>query len=76
MIEEDKLKKILLKVKEEKDEVAIHYDDKRQIYTIRIPVHFARAVNLKKGSKFRFILSGKFSEQEGKLKTELKGELV
>ena len=76
MIEEDKLKEILLKEKEEKDEVVIHYDDKRQIYTIRIPVNFARAVNLKKGSKFRFILSGKYSEQEGKLKTELRGELV
>lgn len=76
MIKEEELKKIAEKEEKEIIDVHIHHDIKKSIYTIRIPVVFARAVNLKENDKFRFILTNKYLERENKLDTNLKGEVI
>lgn len=72
---EDELKKIAKEPSEEVKEVNILYDEKKQICTIRIPIAFARAVKIKNGDKFKFILSTEYNLEKRKVENNLKGEL-
>lgn len=70
---EDELRKIVDIKKPVEEKVKIHYDEKRQIYTMRIPVNIAREadINVEK-NKFKFIIT---YEKEGKkFIRKLKGE--
>jgi len=75
MVEESKYEKMI--EKEESKEVNIHYDKQRQIYTIRIPVAFAKAVMIDdKKDKFKFLLIKEYSKEKEKPVLKLAGELV
>ena len=76
MIKEKELKKIAEKEEKEIVDVKIHHDTKKSIYTIRIPVAFARAINLKEKDRFRFILTNKYLEKEDRLDTQFRGEII
>lgn len=77
MIKEEELKKMFKEEIRESKDVKIHYDKKRQIYTIRLPTIFAKEIKLnEEKDKFRFILVSKYSEEKEELQTKLKGEIV
>ena len=75
MVEESKYEKMI--EKEESKEVNIHYDKPRQIYTIRIPVAFAKAVMIDdKKDKFKFLLIKEYSKEKEKPILKLSGEII
>ena len=76
MIQEEELKKIVREKETETKMVKIHQDRKKQIYTIRLPVTLAKAVNLTEKDKFQFILVTELSENGKTRKSGLRGELI
>lgn len=76
MIKMEKLRRLAKEEETEVEDVRIYHDPNKKMFSLRIPVKIARMANIKDKSIFRFKITSKFLEKEGRLETKLTGELI